>query len=124
MKLLSFAAKIAAQKYNILKRYQFGCVARRTDGALVSSTNHHENHQQFSHHAEARILRKSDIGSILFIARVSKKDRKTWRTARPCARCRKLIEHHKIKEVYYTIGPNEYGCWKPGESTEVTRTIK
>lgn len=122
--LLLEAVKIAKEKYHELKRYQFGCIAKRADGTLVSSTNHYQNHQQFSHHAEARVLRKCDAGATLYIARVSKKDLKTWKIAKPCSRCRNLIRHHKIKEVYYTIAPNEYGYWEVSKDVEAIKINK
>ena len=124
MDLLRLTARIATSKYNPTKRYQIACIAKRADGTIVYSINHCEPNRQWAHHAEARVLRKCDVGATLYIARVLKRDRKEWALSSPCPRCRKLIEHKKIKEVFYTIAPNEYGCWKPGESTEVKRTIK
>ena len=124
MNLLKLTAKLASTKYNPTKRYQMACIARRTDGTIVSSINHSQPHRQWSHHAEARVLRKCDIGATLYIARVLKRDRNLWALSSPCSRCRKLIEHKHIKEVYYTIAPNEYGCWKPQENVEIKHKIK
>jgi hypothetical protein len=48
-------------------------IAKRADGAVVYSVNHSVSDQRIpEHHAEARVLRKCDFGSILYVARVYK----------------------------------------------------
>ena len=91
--LLEEAAKLAASCNN-KKSYYMACISKRSDGAIVSSVNHGVFGQKIPcHHAEARVLRKSNMGSILYVARVLK-DRVTWAHAKPCAYCQKLIKLH------------------------------
>ena len=107
------AAKLAAQSKDDQKNFFLGCIALRKDGVLVSSTNQTViEHKTPSAHAEARVLRKAGWGAILWVARVLK-DRQTWANAKPCSFCRTLIANKNVQKVYYTIGPNEYGIWKP-----------
>ena len=35
--------------------------------------------------------------------------------AKPCVACMKMLEETKIKNIYYTISENEYGCIKRGK---------
>jgi len=96
------------------KSFYMACIAKRADGAIISSVNHCVSGQCIpEHHAEARALRKCDYGAVLYIARVLKRDRKTWAMASPCAFCRALIKNRGVKKAYYTIGPNRWGTWIP-----------
>jgi tRNA(Arg) A34 adenosine deaminase TadA len=95
------------------KSFHMACVAKRADGAIVSSVNHCVHGQPIpQHHAEARALRKCDYGSVLYVARVLK-DKTTWGNAKPCKKCQALIKNMGVKRVYYTVGPNEWGTWIP-----------
>lgn len=112
MRLLNSAIKIAGQCKN-KKEFYLGCVAKRNDGAIVSSVNHSFSGQRvFMHHAESRVLRKCDYGSILYVARVYK-DRKTIANAMPCSHCQHFIRNMGVKKVYYTIDQNTFGVWYP-----------
>jgi tRNA(Arg) A34 adenosine deaminase TadA len=95
------------------KNFYMACVAKRADGAVVCSENHSVHGQPIpEHHAEARVLRKCDYGSVLYVARVLK-DRETWANAKPCPKCQALIRNMGVKRVYYTVGPNEWEIWIP-----------
>jgi tRNA(Arg) A34 adenosine deaminase TadA len=112
LQLLEKALQIAKESPD-QKSFYMACVARRTDGAIVSSVNHSVSSQAIpSHHAEARVLRKCDYGAILYVARVHK-DKETIAMAKPCKRCQALIRNYGVKKVYYTIGQNEWGVWIP-----------
>lgn len=115
MKELHRAAWLAANSKVRDKNYFLACLALRKDGVMVHSTNSTvaENPTP-SAHAESRCLRKTGSEAILWVARVLK-DRKTWAMAKPCRHCRSLILNKNVKRVYYTIGPNEYGIWNPGD---------
>lgn len=93
------------------KNYHLGCVLRRSDGALVCSKNERTKVPQPYAHAEVRAIMKADKGSILYIARVTKDN--SWAMAKPCLKCQVSIRSRKIKKVYYTIGPGEFGVWYP-----------
>lgn len=114
MKEFILAAQLAANSKNTKKNFYLACVALRKDGVIVTSTNQTtvENRAP-SGHAEARALRKCGKNSVIWIARVLKNN--TWALAKPCKHCRSLIINHGVKKVFYTIGPNEYGIWRPQE---------
>lgn len=111
MRLLIEAARVARESVDG-RPFLLGCVAKRKDGAYVYSYNSHSNFPLYAGHAEARALRKAGSGAIIWVARVLRKNGE-WAMARPCGRCQALIKNRKVKKVYYTIGPNEYGIWKP-----------
>ena len=107
------AAQLAGKSQDD-KSFYMACVAKRADGAIVSSVNHCVSGQAIpEHHAEARVLRKCDYGAVLYLARVLKRDRETWANAKPCKRCQALIRNYGVKKVYYTVGPNEWDVWIP-----------
>lgn len=110
MKYLELATKIALNNRSA-KTFLFGVVAERTDGAVVVSTNIRTQFPEPSAHAEYRLLRKCDWGCTMWIARVDREGR--WAMAKPCRWCHTLIKNKGVKRVYYTIGPEEYGVWKP-----------
>lgn len=112
MKLLEKAAMVAITGSRS-RDYWLGAVAKRKDGAVVSATNLNTQLPKPSAHAEARVLRKADWGSILYVARILRQTGE-WAMARPCVHCQALIRHRGVKKVYYTIGPNEYGVWDVG----------
>lgn len=114
MKLLHQAAKFAAASKDDNKNFYLACIGLRRDGVLVYATNTIvAEHPTPSAHAEARVLRKTGKGAILWVARVLR-DGKTWALAKPCITCTPLIENKDVERVYYTIGPNEWGVWIPG----------
>ena len=114
MDLLKVAAKIARGQGDIKRNYLLAAVVKRNDGALVVSPNALTKEPEPNAHAEARALRKADSGSTLYVARVLRDG--GWALARPCKRCQALIRSMRVRKVYYTIGPGEYGVWDPKKS--------
>jgi len=108
---LNMAAELAA-KGDPAKNYLLGCIGVRTDGAIVKSDNLLIKEPLPEAHAEFRVVRKVDKGSCLYVARVVRKGF-LWANSRPCPTCTARIKNKKIKAVYYTIGPSEYGVWYP-----------
>ena len=116
MKLLSKAIYLA-KKNRDKKQFFFSCVAKRNDGAVVYSVNHCIRAEKVpAHHAEARAVRKCDVGAILYVARVLR-DRETPAIAKPCKFCQAFIKNKGIKKVYYTIDINNYGIWNVDDNT-------
>jgi len=115
---LLLAAKIALPPNQYDKRaYWLGCIGIRNDGTRVYSRNGAVySTSTFSYklipdsHAEGRILRKLDTESIIYIARVSRKDH-SLAMSKPCGMCRTRIRAKGVKKVYYTINQNCYGVW-------------
>jgi tRNA(Arg) A34 adenosine deaminase TadA len=117
MKLLKIAAAVAFgnQSKNpfLRKDYLLAAVIQRRDGAIVVSTNSLSHLPTPSGHAEARAIRKADVGCVLYVARVTRDGQ--WAMSKPCKHCQALIRNRGIRKVYYTIGPNEYGIWNVGK---------
>jgi|SRR5271157_2008309 len=110
---LLYKAIDEAKKSPIHKQFFFYCIAVRNDGAEVHGTNHYSKSQRIpSHHAEARTIKKCDMGSIMYVARVLR-DKKTIANARPCKFCQSLIKNKSIKKVYFTFSSTTYGIWVP-----------
>lgn len=110
MELLNMAAKIALRG-NQNRTYFVGCVVKRKDGAIVTSTNEMVKVPTPQAHAEARTLRKSDWGCTLYVARITRDG--DWAMSRPCPSCQAIIINRGVRKVYYTISPGEYGVWNP-----------
>jgi deoxycytidylate deaminase len=119
VRLLNLAIEIAGGCKD-QKEWYLACVAKRADGAVVCSVNHSISDQRIpEHHAEARVLRKCDFGSILYVARVHK-DRITVANAKPCENCQNFIRNMGVKKVYFTMAPDVYGVWEPANDLWVT----
>ena len=110
MRLLNKAIFLA-KKNTDKKQFFFSCVAKRNDGAEVYSVNHCVRAEKVpAHHAEARAVRKCDVGAILYVARILR-DKETPALAKPCKFCQAFIRNKGIKKVYFTIDSNQYGIW-------------
>lgn len=124
MKKNYFDLAIRIAQFNNHKSYCFGAVGIRSDGVMVCA----RNGQSFStkvdsvfiknikSHAEGRIVRKLNIGSIIYVARVTKENEVSL--AKPCKGCSCIIKSKKISKVYYTIDNNYYGVWFPLEDKD------
>lgn len=60
-------------------------------------------------HAEARLVRKLDHGSTVYVARTRRDDGRIA-IAKPCPRCEASLKHRGVLKCYYTINENEWGC--------------
>lgn len=99
-----------------------GVVVKSPNGATFSSAGHAEFNILPSAHAEYRALRKAGKNSVLFVARVLRKNG-DFAIARPCGLCRIFLTSYNTKMVYYTIDENLYGTWNPatGEDRIIER---
>ena len=90
------------------RKYHFGAFGIRSDGAIVSSTNGGTRGERTpSAHCEARLSRKLDVASIVFVARTTRSG--AVALARPCVGCQLAMKHRGVAKCYYTISSNEYG---------------
>lgn len=124
--LLLAASKIALPTDKSDKRnFWLGAVGIRNDGVSVSSKN---GASAFSSsmevyqlnpnsHAEGRLLRKMGKYGIVYVARVSRKDR-SLAMARPCSMCQNLLKSSKVTKVFYTIDDHHYGIWQPHKNCD------
>lgn len=115
--MLDRAAKYAIKDDR--RTFIIGAVGERTDGALVFSRNLPAEDYEMYVHAEARLTKKSDVGTVVYVARV-RRDDGNWGNARPCRSCRRIMKSRGINLIYYTIEAGEYGVmdlnkWVDGE---------
>lgn len=106
---LHLAARYAPR--SDVRQYRLAAVGLRADGAMVVSRNGPSLDEAAMCHAEARLCRKLDKGATLFVTRILGDG--TWAMARPCARCLWRLRGRKVARVFYSIGPNEFGCLEP-----------
>jgi len=93
---------------NPARKYRFGAVGVRCDGAVVACVNGGTKGARTpSMHAEARLSRKLDRGSYVYVARTLRDG--TPALAKPCPGCMLFLLAKSVKRVTYTISPNEWG---------------
>ncbi len=119
--LLLSAAKIAVPNDSSDKRnFWLGAIGIRKDGVSVSSKNGAaafsasvESYQLTPNsHAEGRLLRKLGKYGVVYVSRVSRKDR-SLAMARPCSMCQIRLRGNNVVKVYYSIDDHHYGIWYP-----------
>ena len=92
------------------RKYKFGAICTRSDGAIVTSVNGGTSgYRTYSAHAESRISRKADVGSVVYVARTLR-GTGVVALARPCSRCMSAMRNRGVSKCYYTISSDEYGC--------------
>ncbi len=106
-----------------------GAVGVRSDGTVVSARNEAvfdtdacDTDRAWSFppaHAENRLAKKLDIGSVVYVARLKKDG--TMAMARPCIFCERVLKSRRVKKVYYTVNNSTYGVWDL--ETDEDRTI-
>ena len=106
-KYFKLATKIAMENSEG-KHYCFGAVGIRSDGCIVTSHNIKSPIQDVNCHAEARLTRKLDVGSIVYVTRVNRSGTRML-NARPCTGCQFKMKNRGVKRCYYSINDNEFG---------------
>lgn len=107
---LRIAARVALNGQP--RDYALGAVGIRSDGAIVSSFNGAARIPTPNAHAEARLARKLDNGSEVYVARVLRCG--SFALSRPCARCQAAMRARGVRRAYYSISDNEYGVMQLG----------
>jgi len=106
------------------RAYILGALAIRSDGAIVKSRNSPsmlETNPKV--HAEAKLCKKIDKGSIVYVARVNRNG--NFAMAKPCKHCMTKLRNKQVKKVYYTISDYEWGVIDlSGKVERKKRTIK
>lgn len=92
------------------KAFTLAAVGVRADGANVVSVNGWNVDVEPKHHAEGRVVRKLDVGAVLYIARVKKDG--TVAMAKPCPACQALLRSRRVSEVHFTIDEGSWGTMK------------
>lgn len=91
------------------RKFRLAAIGVRKDGCFVFSTNGGvKGAQAPSAHAESRVSRKVDVGSIVYVARTLKDGKIAM--AKPCQGCVSAMKNRGVYKCYYTISDDEYGC--------------
>lgn len=105
-KYFRLAAQVA-EHGDELRQYRLGAVGIRNDGVIVTSSNTRCRSPQKRAHAEARLVRKLNRDSVVFVVRILRNG--ALANAKPCPDCQKALRGRGIKKVYYSIGTCHYG---------------
>lgn len=89
------------------RQYRLGAVGIRSDGTVVTSSNIPHRTPEPQAHAEIRLTRKLDWGSVVYVVRIYSDG--TLAMARPCKRCQSAMRRRGVKCCYYSINDTEYG---------------
>lgn len=89
------------------RTFYIGALAIRSDGAIVVSANSPCPARNRKVHAEYKVSRKTDVGTVIYVARV--RSNGEFANARPCQACQKVMKSRGVKKVYYTCSNNEFG---------------
>lgn len=92
---------------NIYRNHRLGAVGVRTDGVVVTANNIPCIQQDAHSHAEARLVRKLNCGSEIYVVRILRSNKLS--NAHPCIKCQNAMRLRGIRRVYYSISDNEYG---------------
>ena len=111
------AKKLAISKDDH-RAFFVGSIATRNDGTIVGAINGPTTFPDRRAHAEYRVSRKMDYGSVVYVVRV-RKDNGDFAMARPCKFCQKALLSHKVHKVCYTIDKDNWGVWFPKTSHDV-----
>jgi len=106
MKCFQEAKKFAIKRLDN-RNFILGAVGIRKDGAKVFSRNGANRNRDFRSHAEARLCRKLDQGSVVWVVRVSRNG--ALASARPCEHCQKILRSTGVKRCFYSVSNSEYG---------------
>ena len=105
---MEIAGRTATKRDHDARDYWLGAVGVRGDGVIVMSANGPAPDKTREVHAEYRLSKKLDYGATVYVARVRMVDGKFGK-ARPCADCQNALRAKKVKKVFYTLGPDEFG---------------
>jgi len=108
---LARQAALHGDDKGVRRQYRLGAVGLRSDGTTVTSNNLPCQHPNKHSHAEARLTRKLDWGSEVYVVRITM-GKALLANARPCPNCQQLMKLRGVKRVYYSISEREWGCIK------------
>jgi cytidine deaminase len=100
------ARQVAERGSRDRRRFRLGAVGIRTDGAVVTASNISSCQPERRAHAEVRLARKLNYGSVIYLVRILRNG--SLANARPCCRCQKVLQQRGIR-CYYSISETEYG---------------
>jgi tRNA(Arg) A34 adenosine deaminase TadA len=89
------------------RQHRLGAVGIRSDGIIVSASNIPCRQQNASSHAEARLVRKLNHSSEVFVVRVLRNGE--LGNAHPCINCQTTMRLRGVRRAYYSISNDDYG---------------
>jgi len=111
--LLEIAGEVADLTSDTSRKAFIGAVAIRRDGVMVHSRNgitpRPVGKSPSSH--EARILRKSGNGAVVYVARLKRDG--SYGMAKPCVYCMNALRARGVDMVYWTISNNDWEACRP-----------
>jgi len=107
LKYLRIASHVSV-KGNQYRRAYLGAIGVRSDGTVVQSYNGSSFERAPDAHAEARLSRKLDHGSTVYVAR-TRRDNGKIAMAKPCKMCQAVMRNRGITKVFYTINESSWG---------------
>lgn len=99
-------ARVVAEKGGARRQFRLGAVGVRTDGVVVTASNVSSRQPERRAHAEARVMRKLDYGSEVFVVRILRGG--GLANARPCRACQTAMRQRGVS-CYYSVNETEYG---------------
>jgi len=92
------------------RQFRLGAVGIRNDGTIVTSSNLPVRQPDGYAHAEARLVRKLDWDSEVFVVRITRNG--LMANSRPCLHCQATMRLRGVKQVFYSISETEFGVLK------------
>ena len=96
---IELAAK-EALKADDQRQHRIGAVGIRSDGVVVRAKNGPALNLAPQVHAETRLAKKLDVGSVVFVARVSRLNKLVL--AKPCPHCMRVLRSVGVRVVVFT----------------------
>lgn len=90
------------------QRFRLVALARRSDGCLVAARNGSSIQPNPASHAEARVLKKIDETTTIYVARVTKGSGELA-MARPCVDCQRKMRRRGVEVCVFSISERAYG---------------
>jgi hypothetical protein len=112
--MFQLAAQTAKRYKKDRRIYLHGAIGIRRDGTIVTARNSatdtvdKRTKTLSATHAETRLCKKLDMGSTIYVVRISRKDG-LLTDSKPCNDCIRSMKRLKVKTIYYSITPNEFG---------------
>ena len=107
-KYFRIAKSVAVKGESRVKRHhRLGAVGIRSDGTIVTANNINIKRPHPRSHAEARLTRKLNHGSEVYVVRILRNN--TLGCACPCIKCQNAMRLRGVRRVYYSISDNQYG---------------
>ncbi len=100
-------AIIIATKNKDGRDFLLGACCVRKDGRVVVAQNIRNADKNHKCHAETRVSRMSDKGSVVYVVRLTKDGKLA--NSKPCVGCQNSMRARGVKKCFYSISEKEYG---------------